>query len=123
MRLASVPICLACTIGLAMPAFAADFPSDAQPVSADALKSRLSDKVFGAKMANGTVWRLEYKANGYLFVNAGPVSDSGKWRVEEGKVCADMQKSGSACSEFRILGEALLMKRASNGEIASLIAQ
>jgi hypothetical protein len=40
--------------------------------------------------------------------------------VEEGKVCAEMQKTGPSCSEMRIVNDVLYMKRASNGEVVAL---
>ena len=61
---------------LVMPLFAfaqspmpTEFPIDAVATSADDLRGRISGKVFKVKLADGTTWRLEYKANGYAFVD------------------------------------------------------
>jgi hypothetical protein len=106
---------------LAQSAIPTAFPEGAISATVDQLKTRLTDRVFGAKMTNGDDWRFEYKSNGYFFLNTGRgYADSGKWRVEEGKVCAEMQKTGPSCSEMRIVNDVLYMKRASNGEVVAL---
>lgn len=110
---------------LVMPLFAfaqspmpTEFPIDAVATSADDLRGRISGKVFKVKLADGTTWRLEYKANGYAFVDTSRgFRDTGKWRVEDSKLCSDWQKAPSGCSETRIKGEAIYLKRISNGEV------
>ena len=73
-------------------------------------------------MTDGGTWRFEWKSSGYVFLNTDRgYSDSGKWSVEDGKVCANMQKSGPSCSEMRIANNVLYMKRASNGEVFALL--
>ena len=65
----SVRVCqLVVALALVAPpfAFGAEFPDGAAAPSAAELKQLLSDKTFDAKLANGTTWRLEYKANGYI---------------------------------------------------------
>lgn len=105
----------------AQPAVPTAFPEGAIPATAEQLKARLTDRVLAARMTNGDDWRFEYKSNGYFFLNTSRgYADSGKWRAEEGKVCADMQKSGPACSDVRIVNDVLYMKRASNGEVVAL---
>jgi hypothetical protein len=76
-------------------------------------------------MTDGVVWRFEWKSSGYFFINTDRAYswgyvDSGKWHIEDGKVCAQMQRSGAACSEMRLFNDALYMKRASNGEVVAL---
>jgi hypothetical protein len=98
-----------------------EFPAGATPIGAEPLKARLTDRVFGAKMTDGRAWRFEWKSNGYFFINIDSgYSDSGKWRTEDGKVCAEMQKTGASCSDMRVVGDVLYMKRASNGEVVAL---
>jgi len=110
------PLCV-----LGQPAVPTTFPEGAVPVTAEQLRARVTDRAFGAQMTNGDSWRFEWKSNGYLFLNAGSgYSDSGKWRVEDGKICAEMKKSGPACSEMRLVNDVLYMKRASNGEVVAL---
>jgi hypothetical protein len=100
-----------------------EFHPDATTLSADALRERLSGKVFGAKLADGNNWRYDFKADGYFYLNAGGYRDSGKWRTEDGKVCFDMRKTGESCNEMRARGDALQTKRASSGEVATLTLQ
>ena len=98
-----------------------EFPSNATSISAEQLRERLSDRVFGARATDGKDWRWEWKTNGYIFLNIGGYSDSGKWRAEDGKVCVDMNKSGATCSEMRLVGDVLYMKRTINGEVIGLL--
>lgn len=106
---------------LAQSAIPVTFPEGAIAATAQQLKTRLTDRVFGARMTNGDDWRFEYKSNGYFFLNTSRgYADSGKWQIEEGKVCAEMQKTGAACNEMRIVNDVLYLKRASNGEVVAL---
>ena len=101
----------------------ADFPADASTPSATALQEALAGKVFAVKLADGTSWRLEYKSSGYFWINTSrSFNDSGKWTVQDGKVCSELQKVAASCSEVRLHGKAMLLKRPS-GEIIELVAQ
>lgn len=107
----------------AFSAVAQAFPEGSLPPTAAELTQRLSGKVISVKLANGGSWRLEYKANGYMFLNAGNgASDSGEWTVEDGKLCSKLRRFGGSCNEMRALGDALYMKRDS-GEIVQFVAQ
>jgi hypothetical protein len=97
-----------------------DFPADAARVSADALRERLSGKVFSVKLADGNGWRLEYKANGYAFVDTSTgFRDTGTWRTEDSRLCSEFHKSPAGCSEVRLAGDLLLVKRVSTGELVA----
>lgn len=72
--------------------------------------------MFKVKTAAGGAWRLQYQAGGVFIFNAGGYSDSGKWRIEDSKLCSEPQKSPAACNEMRLAGDALYLKRDS-GEI------
>ena len=105
----------------AQPAIPTEFPADGVPLAAPDLTARLSEKVFSAKMADGTDWRYQFKG-GYLFFNVSSgYSDSGTWRIEGSNLCLNPKKTAASCSEMRSKGELLLIKRASNGEVATLI--
>ena len=54
---------------LAQSAIPTTFPEGAIAATAQQLKTRLTDRVFGARMTNGDDWRFEYKSNGYFFLN------------------------------------------------------
>jgi len=85
------------------------------------LKARLAGRVYGTRSSDGRDWRIEWKSNGYVFVDlSNGYKDSGKWTVEEGKSCSDLKKTGSSCSDMRLVGDVLYMRRASNGEIMEL---
>lgn len=101
------------------------FPEDAQLLTASQLDERLRGHVFTATLADGTGWRLDYKATGYAFANiSNGASDSGKWRAEDGKMCIDYRgRFPAGCSEIRASAQALYLKRGSTGEIVTLHEQ
>lgn len=112
---------------LALPAVAlaqasppSGFAAEAKSLESEALRTRVSGKAFSYKTAAGNTVRVEYKDNGYAFVNVGSSSDRGTWRVEESAVCVEWSRFPSGCSEFRSLGETLQVKLKSNGEIVVL---
>ena len=108
---------------LAQTTFPTEFPADAQPVSAEALRQRVSGKVFKIKYSDGTSLRLEYKNSGYAFVDSSRgFRDTGKWRVEGEKLCADWQKAPSGCNDVRVKDDVIHLKRVSNGEVVVLAA-
>ena len=105
----------------AQPAIPTEFPADAVPLAAPDLTARLGEKVFFAKMTDGTDWRYQFKG-GYLFFNiSSGYSDNGTWRIEGSSLCLNPKKTVASCSEMRSKGELLFIKRASNGEVATLV--
>ncbi len=95
-----------------------EFLADSTIPTDDALRAHLSGKNFNAKPAAGAAWRMQYKADGYAFINiSNGYSDSGKWRVEKGQLCTDFKKTTPSCSDTRLKNEVLYVKRVSNGEI------
>ena len=107
------------------PAGPQEFPAEAQPIAAEALAARFAGRVFKVAHANGSTWRLQYDSSGFYYVNISPsgFSDSGKWRVEGGKICTVPQKSPASCNEVRAVGEVLYVKREANGEVIKLEPQ
>ena len=58
-----------------------EFPADAVAFSAEALQSRLAGKVFRVMRPDGNHWRVQFKDNGYFFVNTERGgADEGRWR-------------------------------------------
>jgi hypothetical protein len=113
-----LPLC-----ALAQSAVPTEFPADASSASAQALHEQISGKVFRVKPADGSSWRLEYKPNGYAFVDTSSgFRDSGRWRVEDGKLCADWHRANSGCGEVRLKGDSIYLKRLS-GEVVVLRAE
>lgn len=98
-----------------------DFPADAQALAGPALQERFSGRIYRAQPAAGPGWRLEFKDGGYAFIdltNGG--RDSGRWRVEGTTLCIEWQRFNSGCSEIRVQGETLHLKRTTTGEIVAL---
>ncbi len=108
---------------MAQSALPTEFPADSTPLTGEALQPRLSGKVFAVKTADGSIWRLEYKSNGYLFVETSRgFRDTGTWRVEGDQACGNWQKAGRSCSAFRVKDDGLFARR-SSGEVIQLAAQ
>ena len=102
-----------------------EFPDDAQPFTAETLRERVAGKVFKVKPADGSEWRLDYKANGYVFIDTNRgFRDSGTWKVEGTQVCVDWKRSSNGgCSEARLKGDTFYLKRAADGEVIVLMVQ
>jgi hypothetical protein len=102
-----------------------NFPPDAQPVGAEALKERLSGRSFTARQANGFGWEIRYAADGRfsMWTNNGN-SDRGRWRTEDSRVCLAFEGSfPSGCSVMRASPSRLYLKRGSTGEVMALEAK
>jgi len=100
----------------------AGFPSDAQPIAAQALHERLASRAFTARVAGGATWEIRYEANGRMQMTvSNGMADAGRWRTEDNRLCVDFDgKFPSGCSEVRADAKQLYLKRASNGEIVAL---
>jgi len=100
-----------------------EFPAEAQPVSASDLARKVSGRIFNVELHNGVRWRLDYKTNGYLFVNvSNGAAVSGPWRAEDGRLCTHMRGGSASCNEVREQGQRLYLKR-DNGEVIALNPQ
>jgi len=74
-------------------------------------------------LQNGIRWRLDYKSNGYLFVNvSNGMATSGPWRAEDGRLCTHMRGGSASCNEVREQGQRLYLKR-DNGDVIALNPQ
>lgn len=101
--------------------FPTEFPADSAVLAADALQQRMAGKVYKAKLTDGATWRLEYKANGYVFLNTGTgFSDTGKWSTQGGQLCTEWNRATSGCVEARANNEAVYIKRSNTGEVVAL---
>ena len=56
-------------VALAQASLPVEFPAGSKPLAATALKDAVAGRTFNVDLADGSRWRLEYKANGYFFVN------------------------------------------------------
>ena len=119
MRTSSVLALLAPAFVTAQALFPTDFPTEAVPFASDALKQRLTGKVFIMKPVAGGEIRLQY-TDTHAFFNVGGASDTGKWTVDASSVCVDWRKIAPGCSEMRRVGDVIYVKRASNGEVVVL---
>ena len=97
-----------------------EFLTDSTIPTDDALRAHVTGKTFKVKPAQGASWRLEYKDNGYAFVDiTSGFRDSGKWKAEKGQLCNEWQKIPGSCSDVRLKDGVLYLKRVSNGEIVA----
>jgi hypothetical protein len=108
---------------LAQASFPTDFPAGAQAIESEALRKRLAGNSFNVKPADGGEFRIQYQdTHAYLnlYTSRGTVNDTGTWRVQGSAVCIEWQRVKSGCSEFRLVGDVLYTKRASNGEVVAM---
>lgn len=106
---------------VAQNALPSEFPADAVVLAADALQQRMEGRVYRAKLADGSTWRVEYKGNGYAFLNTGTgFSDSGTWSVQRGQLCSEWRRATSGCLETRATPDAVYIKRSNTGEVVAL---
>ena len=112
--------------GLAFAPLAAhsqQFPEGASTPNEADVKKYLDDKVFNVKLADGNSWRLEYKSNGYFFVNTSTgFSSSGQWKAEDGRLCGQLKGRDRSCNDVRFHQDLLHLKRDS-GEIIQLVSK
>ena len=93
------------------------FPADATAPSDEEIKKYVESGVLTAAIADGTTWRLEYKPNGYFFINTSRGFNSdGQWQAEGGKLCGALKGRDRTCNEVRMHQGVLHYKR-DNGEI------
>ncbi len=96
------------------------FPADAAAPTAEALRNNVAGKVLHATLFDGSTWRIDYRDNGYAYLDTGSgFRDTGKWHLEEDKLCAEWKKAPSGCNEVRTRGDTVFIKRA-NGEVVAL---
>ena len=120
MRIALAACLFAPVLALAQAGFPTEFPAGAETLQPDDLQKKLAGRVVQMKYANGADVRLEFK-DAYAYVDSGRSSDSGKWRVHESQLCIDWQRFPSGCSQVRTVGDALYVKRLTNGEVVQMV--
>ena len=112
---------LACSLGsISFSALADEFPEGVKTPSAAELNGLMKGKTFNVKLPEGLGWKLDYRDNGYFYVNvSNGFNGSGRWSVEDGKMCSNVKTDPTVCNDMRIDGTRLLLKR-SNGTIVHL---
>jgi len=100
-----------------------DFPAGAHAPSAAELTALLRGKTFDVVDATGSTIRTQYAAdaNGVVIWFSGR-SDSGTWRAEDGRVCHEFKQIPLSCSDYRLVGQDLYLKRGS-GTVARLFGR
>ena len=99
-----------------------EFPAGAAALEPAALKQRVTGKSFAAKGSDGNEFVIQYgETHAHLTLfpppPRTPFTDSAPWRVEGSAICIEFTKVRGGCSAFRLLGDVLYTKRASNGEV------
>jgi len=98
------------------PGSGAAFPPSSVLATSQELSAFLAGKSFQWSTAEGTRLRSKFGADGGLAASAPGYYDTGKWRVEDGKLCGSMRKAGDFCNEARFDAGTLYLRRV-NGEI------
>ncbi|MEO6408943.1 MAG: hypothetical protein ABIO45_09355 [Burkholderiaceae bacterium] len=106
MRILPTLLSLTPVLTLAQTSAPTAFPADSVALSPTALTERLSGKTFLAKPVSDPEVRVQYRSD-FAFVNVGNASD--EWR-----------NFRPSCSEVRLLGGVMYVKRASSGEVMIL---
>jgi hypothetical protein len=97
------------------------FPDGSSTPSASDIQQRLSGKAFDIKLADGSMWHVQYGNSGdYDFKSSKGFSDHGEWKAEDGKICSKGSKIPYSCSDVRVKGDDLYLKR-DNGEIIQFV--
>lgn len=95
----------------------AEFPADATVPAAAELAGLLANKVWHAQFANGQKVRYQFRGD-YVYIDLSPgASDTGSWRTEDGRLCAEMRRFPSGCSDTRLVGGNIVIRRVVNGEL------
>jgi hypothetical protein len=120
-KLLLCPLSMLCAAAaFAQGALPVEFPAASKSVSAAVLKEAIAGKTFTVDLADGSHWRLEYKSNGYFFVNTSSgFNGSGDWRADEERLCTRLRGEALSCNEVRDVGGVLYLKRIS-GEVIVL---
>jgi len=94
----------------------AAFPPSSVAATSQELSAFLAGKSFQWSTAEGTRVKSKFGADGGVAASAPGYYDTGKWRVEDGKLCGSMRKAGDFCNEARFDAGMLYLRRM-NGEI------
>ena len=82
------------------------------------LRQALSDKKYTVSLADGSNWKLDYKANGYFSITTSTgFNGSGTWKLEAGKLCTSGKEIAATCGFVQQRGDSLFMRRSANNEI------
>ncbi len=99
------------------------FPDGATTPNADDIQKHLAGKTFDVKISDGSTWHVKYDAaGGFEFKSSKGFADHGDWKAEDGKVCSKGTKIPYSCSDVRLSGDTLYLKR-DNGEIVQFVGQ
>ncbi len=104
--------------------FPTQFPEGVQTPNAADLVALFGGKVFKAKFANGLGLRYEFGKQ-YVFVDLSTgARDNGTWHTEDGKVCFVFRGPfTSGCGETRTKDGVIHVKRATTGEVFTMVAE
>lgn len=90
------------------------FPPGAQQLKPEELKQRVADKSFEYKVIGGGV---QFKGEYFTALSGTGFTVSGKYTVDGSTVCFGVRYG---CSEYRVVGDALFVKRVSDGQVVEL---
>lgn len=110
-------------IASAQPQMQIEFPADATPLGAEAVNTQFAGQTYTVQPFSGPGWKLQFNSAGFVFINlsSGP-SDKGTWRAEDRQLCITWKRFPGGCSEVRLLGDSIYLKRTS-GEVVQMSRQ
>jgi hypothetical protein len=72
-------------------------------------------------LADGTLWDIEFKANGTFYVETSKGNRvTGDWKSEQGKLCSWTRNTGYRCGDAMLFQDFLYVKRA-DGEVIKYV--
>jgi hypothetical protein len=97
------------------------FPDGATAPSAVDIQQRLTGKAFDIKLADDSMWHVQYGNSGdFDFKSSKGFADHGDWKAEDGKICSKGSKIPYSCNDVRMKDDDLYLKRDS-GEIVQFV--
>ncbi len=67
---------------------------------------------------------MQFQSGGFVYLNISTgFNDSGKWRVEDDKLCYVFQRAPSLCSQMRTRAGTLFSKRNADGTWTQFVPQ
>jgi hypothetical protein len=103
--------------------FATEFPPGAQVLEPATATRLVAERPLTFQATGGPLLRLQYRSDGFAFVNSPGGNDSGKWRVEGTQLCVEWSRFPSSCNELRLAGDKLYVKRSVGGEVVQFLPQ
>jgi hypothetical protein len=96
------------------------FPDGATTPDAAAVQQHVTGKAFKFGLPNGGWARLQYRDGDYFLDTSSGHHAQGSWRTQDGQLCGTLAGRDEVCSQVRLVGDQMYLRRASSGEVVKL---